>query len=175
VYAIGDSLTFEGEYLAKLQALLGNAYCVVNKGVSGNKTSDMLARFSADIKPDGRYVVIWGGVNSVDADVSAASIESDLQDMYDLAHGMGQKVVAVNITPTKTSIYWTSARQVVMDAVNSWIAGSNADYKIDMYSLLESSPGSDTLAAAYDSGDHLHLSTAGYNLVGTTVRNGVIW
>lgn len=135
----------------------------------------MLARFSTDVLSDGDYVIVWGGINSVRADVSAASIISDLQDMYDVAHAMGMIVIAVNISPFKTSIYWTSGRQAVLDTVNSWISTSDADYKIDVYSPLESSSSSDTLLSAYDSGDHLHLSAYGYSLVGDIIYNSVNW
>ncbi len=175
MYSIGDSLTYDGQYIGKLQGNLNDRYRIFNKGVNGNTTAQMLTRFATDILSTGKYVVIWGGVNSVRTDVSAASIESDLQAMYDAAHGMGQTVVAINITPIKTSAYWTSGRQTVLDAVNAWIMASDADYKIDAYSLLESSAGSDTLLSAYDSGDHLHLSTAGYNAVADKIYNHVAW
>lgn len=135
----------------------------------------MLARFSTDVLPTGKYVIIWGGINSVRADISASSIESDLQAMYDAAHAMGMKVVAVNIAPFNTSIYWTSGRQTVLDTVNAWIASSDADYKVDVYSLLESYAGSDTLLSSYDSGDHLHLSIIGYNVVAVKIYNDVTW
>lgn len=175
MYSIGDSLTYDGRYISKLQGNLNDRYRILNKGINGNTTAQMLARFATDILPTGKYVIIWGGVNSVRADVSAASIESDLQAMYDAAHVMGLVIVAINITPIKTSIYWTSGRQTVLDAVNAWVMASDADYKIDAYSLLESSAGSDTLLSAYDSGDHLHLSAAGYNAVADNIYNHVVW
>ena len=140
----------------------------------------MQARFATDVlsKDNVKYVVIWGGVNSVRADVSAASIESELQAMYTAAHNKGIKVVAVNIAPFKNfniAPIWTTTRQTVLDAVNAWIAGSAADvdYKIDVYTLLQGA--SQALNATYDGGDHLHLSTAGYNAVATAIYNNVVW
>jgi lysophospholipase L1-like esterase len=178
VKAMGDSLTYAGTYEAQLLSLLGSLWTVTNNGIGGNTTTQMLARFSADCLTGGaEYIVIWGGVNDVLTGVAAATIESNLQAMYTAAQASGKTVVSINISPCKNFATWDAGKQTVLDAVNTWIAGTatGIDYKIDAYTLLEDPGAADTLLAAYDSGDHLHLTATGYNLVGTTVYNGVTW
>jgi lysophospholipase L1-like esterase len=178
IRTIGDSLTSYNIYQKQVALLLAGFWKTINNGVSGNTTSQMLARFQSDIiNPlDSKYVIIWAGVNDVRYDVAVGTVESNLQAMYTAAHDAGIKVISVNISPFKgfTGDYpWTSDRQVALDLINTWIASTaiNVDYKIDVYSVLEDPNIADTLLAAYSS-DGLHLSTDGYNLVGTTIVNG---
>lgn len=174
IYMIGDSLTWNGTVQSKLKTLLGNYWAVTNFGIPANTTTLMLARFNVDIvsKRDAEYAIIWGGIVDVINDVSAATIESNLQDMYTAAHNAGMKVIAVKIAPNNGI---TAPRQAVLDAVNAWISSTatNVDYIVDAYTVLEDPNNLDNLLAAYDSGDHLHLSTAGYEAVGTAIYNAV--
>jgi len=175
VYCFGDSLTYGyptyNRYETTLLGLLGTGWSTVNKGIIGDTTTGMLARFNADVlshHPD--WVIIWGGVNDARASVSAASIESNLQSMYSQAHNAGIKVVAVNIAPFKAN-QWSSSKQTVVDTVNGWIAntGTGIDFRVDVYSVLENPNNPDCLLSAYDSGDNLHLANAGYDKVAETI------
>jgi len=179
VYCLGDSLTANPTYPGKLATLLGTPWAVRNFGISGNTTTDMAARIDAHCLQagDGEYIVILGGINDVALDVAAVTIEANLQAMYDAASASGFTVIACTITPFKTSPYWSSDRQTVLDAVNTWIlnTATNVDYRVDAYSVMEDPGAADALLAAYDSGDHLHLSTAGYELLGTTIHAALTW
>jgi lysophospholipase L1-like esterase len=174
----GDSLTSDGTYVDKVISLLGNTWYKNNRGTGGETTAQMLASFGRQvIMYDAPYVVIWGGINDITDDVAAVDIETNLQAMYTAAHNAGIKVVAVTISPFKGHGDWTAGRQVELDAVNTWINGAaiNIDYIIDAFALLEDPGTPDTLLAAYDSGDHLHLSTAGYELIGQNIYDDVVW
>ena len=73
---IGDSITWQWgrEGVGHPEFFSTNDY--VNKGISGNKTGDMLARFKADVVDlDPHCVVIEGGTN----DIAASSAESILE------------------------------------------------------------------------------------------------
>ncbi len=179
VYCMGDSLTAYGYYPSSLDTLLGDGWQVINHGISGHLTSQMLSRFTADvITPGGaEYVVILGGIGDIVNGVSAATIESNLQAMYTAAHNAGIAVVAVTVLPWKGFVSWTAPLQAVTDAVNAWIlaTATNCDYKIDAYTALEDPGAADTLLAAYDSGDHVHLSVAGYNVLADEIYNGSTW
>jgi len=180
IYTLGNSLTHDGRYQTQLNTLLGVGWIVNNEGVAGNTTTDMLARFTTDILTPGNceYLIIWAGINDVNSGaVSAATIEANLQTMYTTAYNAGIKVVAVLISPYKTHTGWTSDKQVTLDAVNTWITTTaiNLDCIIDVYSLLEDGSNPDCLLPAYDSGDGLHLSAAGYTTVGTAAYRGVSW
>lgn len=177
-YCFGDSLSIDGRYDVQLQTELGATWTVISAGVGGNTTTQMVARLATDVTNagDAEYVVVLGGINDVLADVAAATIETNLQTIYTAIAAAGAKVVAVTITPFKTHASWTAGRQTVVDTVNTWIlnTATDVDYAIDGYDALEEGT-TDTLQAAYDSGDHLHLSTAGYAALGTAIYNGATW
>lgn len=178
VYCFGDSLSVDGTYDTQLQASLGSTWVVRSAGVGGNLTSDMATRLDTHVLQagDAAYVIVLGGINDVLNDVAAATIETNLQTIYTAIATAGAKVVAVTITPFKTHASWTSDRQTVVDTVNTWIlnTASDVDYAIDGYDALEEGT-TDTLAAAYDNGDHLHLSTAGYAALGTAIYGAATW
>jgi lysophospholipase L1-like esterase len=181
VMCVGDSISNGAlgvGYQNKLRKLLGDGYATVDLGVSGNTTAQMRARFAqhlASFAP--AYTVVLGGVNDLMTSRTAEQIEADLQAMYTAAHNTGSKVVAVTMTPWKTSANWSEARQAATDAVNAWIlaTATDVDYRIDAYTALEDPGAPDALLAANDSGDHLHPSATGYTLLGTTIYNGVTW
>ena len=183
VYCIGDSLTYgypvQNAYEDELGACLGTHRTVVNKGHGGNTTSQMLDRFDDDVLAyDPDVVIIWGGINDVaGVGSTAAHVESNLQAMYSKAHEAGVRVIAVSISPFKGASVWSEAKQAVLDEVNNWIASTarDVDDRIDVYSELEDPANSDTLLPAYDSGDHVHLALAGYQLVGDTIYKGATW
>jgi len=181
VYTIGDSQTARGLFQNRLTELLGSCWATDNKGIPGNTASQMSARFSAEVLQamDAEYVVIWGGVNDIiqHPSITVSEIETSLQSMFTAAHCAGIKVISVSIPPFKGYALWTSAMQSTADEVNFWIASTatNIDFKIDAYSLLEDPNAPDQLASAFDSGDHLHLSVAGYNAVAEAIHSGTTW
>lgn len=175
VYCMGDSLTEAGVYETELMALLGSGWLTINLGKSGDSTSDMLARFQADVidRGDADYVLIWGGV--VDLIFSnAEDTETNLQAMYTIAHNAGIKVVAINIIPLNDI---SASKKLKLLAINSWIQDSaiNVDYVADAYTAIEDPHNPGNILPAYDSGDHVHLSNAGYAVVAETIYNAVTW
>lgn len=173
ISAMGDSLTAEGTYVAQLVETLGSYWTVENKGIGGHATSSMLSRFTTDVtdNPNIEYVIIWGGINDINSGVSAATTKMNLQAMYDAAHLVGIKVIAVNIAPDKGSGNWTAARQIVKEEVNAWMKdeATNVDYLIDAYAALGDPEDLAALLLIYDGGDNIHLSKLGYELVGKLV------
>ena len=86
---IGDSITWQWgrEGVGHPEFFSTNDY--VNKGISGNKTGDMLARFKADVVDlDPHCVVIEGGTN----DIAASSAESILERIKKMAKMAVEKV-----------------------------------------------------------------------------------
>ncbi len=112
IVAIGDSITQFGGYLRYIDAVLAQQ-CpelkippIVNKGISGQKAEDLVARFEKDVvalKP--AYVTICVGINDVwhrlgqphDEKVLAA-YKANVAKMVDLAQKAGIKVIL--LTPT---------------------------------------------------------------------------
>lgn len=178
IYCIGDSLTAMGMYTSALQALLSSingGFHVVNRGISGDVTSGMIGRFAVDVSApqDASYIIIYGGINDACSDATAASIEANLQTLYTTAHATGAKVIAVTLTPFKGNVQWTSARQSVVDSVNTWIRSSTpsgVDYKVDAWSVLVDPSNANQLLPAYDDTSHLHISAAG----GTALASAIV-
>jgi lysophospholipase L1-like esterase len=99
VVFIGDSIT---DYWQLAQAFPGQPY--VNRGISGQTTSQMVARMFPDVialKP--AAVVILAGTNDISratGAVTAEMVEFNLQAMSQLATANGVKVVLCSILPT---------------------------------------------------------------------------
>lgn len=102
----------------------------VNRGISGQTTSQMLARFRQDvIELNPKVVVILGGTNDIAAGTAPRQIEDNLAMMGDLAKAHGIKVVFASILPV--SDYHKDAdpryemtknhSPATIDAVNKWI------------------------------------------------------
>ena len=183
IYSMGDSLTEDGTYISKMENLLGSSWNINNKGIWGQNTTQMLARFTTDVITPGNaeYVIVWAGVNDIGGGATASTIESNLQAMYDMAHNAGIKVVAVNIAPFNPACTaWPGGCPQAfstLDTVNTWIASSarNVDYRIDEYSVVVDPSNPYTLLPAYSAPGGLHMITAGYEAVGTTIYNNATW
>ncbi len=175
IYCMGDSLTEAGVYETELMTLLGSGWSTINLGRSGDKTSDMLARFQADVinRGDADYVLIWGGVVDVYTSTTGDT-ETNLQAMYTMAHTAGIKVVAVNITPLNDV---STPNKIKLLEINSWIQATaiNVDYVADAYTAIEDPDNPGNILPVYDSGDHVHLSNAGYAVVAEAIYNAVTW
>jgi lysophospholipase L1-like esterase len=175
IYCMGDSLTEAGVYETELMALLGSDWLTINLGRSGDKTSDMFARFQADVidSGDADYVLIWGGVVDLFSPTEEDT-ETNLQAMYTMAHNVGIKVVAVNIIPLNDI---TAPKKMKLLEINSWIQDTaiNVDYVADVYTAMEDPDNPGKILPIYDSGDHVHLSNAGYAVVAETIYNAVTW
>jgi lysophospholipase L1-like esterase len=94
--------------------------------------------------------------------------------MYTMAHNAGIKVVAVTITPQNDQ---SEDNKLKILAINSWIqyTAINVDYVADAYTAVDDPGNPGNILPAYDSGDHVHLSDAGYAVVAATIYNAVTW
>ena len=76
----------------------GNNY--VDRGVSGQNTTQMLARFQKDIvNLNPKVVVIMGGTNDLAQGVSKQQILANIKAMAEMAEAAGIKVVLCSVTP----------------------------------------------------------------------------
>jgi acyl-CoA thioesterase-1 len=141
---------------------------VLNRGVSGERSDQMRARFSRDVlRAAPHVVVIVAGVNDVYQGRSAESIERELESMYDAARAATILVVAGTILPYNSATRDENAR---MHAVNTWIRAYAARHPdtamCDTRAAVASAAGGDTLAV---SPDGLHPSPDGYKLMAITL------
>jgi lysophospholipase L1-like esterase len=158
---------------------------VVNLGISGNRLlsdsacyGDALARrFDRDVlgRPGVKTAILLIGINDInfaampprnglDCDaphtsVTSADLIAGYQRVIALARHGGVKVFGATLTPASLPAERESTRL----AVNQWIRASHAfDGVVDFDAALRDRGQPDRLQRAFDSGDHIHPSDAGY-------------
>jgi lysophospholipase L1-like esterase len=136
-------------------------WAVLNRGINGERSDQIGARFARDAAlPQPAVVVIIAGVNDVYQGRSAASVERELEAMYHAARAAKIVVVAGSIIPFNTATADQNAR---MHLVNDWIrayATSHAGVVFCDTRAAAAAPGQpDRLVS---SPDDLHPSPDGY-------------
>ena len=135
---------------------------VLNRGVNGERTDQIRARFARDaVQPKPAAVVVIAGVNDVYQGRSAEAAERELEAIYDAARAAKIVVVAGSIMPFNVATADQNAR---MHAINDWIrsyaAGHAAGVVFCDTRAAVAAPGQpDRLMS---SPDDLHPSPDGY-------------
>ncbi|MEV5595818.1 SGNH/GDSL hydrolase family protein [Streptomyces sp. NPDC052496] len=180
------------DVLAERFAATGHPRSVLNQGIGGNRvTADStwagekgVARFRHDVlgEPDVGTVIVLEGINDIGAsawpdwpdgpapDVSVAQLIKGHRELIRQAHAAGVKAVGATVTPFKGAAYYSERGEAKRDALNEWIRTSGEyDEVVDLDRTLADPADRDRLAPAYDSGDHLHPSDAGYRAMAEAV------
>lgn len=165
---------------------------VSNQGIGGNHLltdglgPNALARFDRDVlAPAGvRSLIVFEGVNDLggltrNGEVAPAEhaalvqrILSAYQQIIARAHAHGIQVIGATITPYVGSDYYHPGPQNEADrqAVNQWIrTPGHFDAVIDFDKVVSDPAQPGRLLPAYDCGDHLHPSPAGYQAMGDAI------
>jgi lysophospholipase L1-like esterase len=134
---------------------------VLNRGVNGERSDQIAARFDRDVVAAApAIVVIIAGVNDVYQGGSVDHVTAQLDGMYGRAIHAGIRVVAGTIIPYNTA---TANQNAAMHAINRWIAQRAAEDPPLAFADTRgavAAPGlPDRLA---DTPDQLHPSAAGY-------------
>jgi lysophospholipase L1-like esterase len=166
---------------------------VSNQGIGGNHLlidglgPNALARFDHDVlAPAGaRWLIVFEGTNDIGGLVRTG-VESTPADHANLvdrmigayrqiierAHAHDLMVIGATITPDGGSFYNRPGSPSEADrlAVNAWIrAAGHFDAVVDFDKVVQDPSQPDRLLPAFDCGDHLHPSPAGYNAMGEAV------
>jgi lysophospholipase L1-like esterase len=166
VVALGDSLTAgiagtPGNYPAVLATLLPSSWEVVNRGIPGNTTVDMLGRFDSDVTPlSPQYVIVLAGINDDLLGQIPSQIEGHLSALYQDTVAIGATPIPVTLPPFGHFSEWTTAIEATRVAVNAWIRQQPYVY-VDAAWALADPANEEDLGSAYDAGDGIHLSPAG--------------
>jgi lysophospholipase L1-like esterase len=165
---------------------------VSNQGIGGNHLltdglgPNVLARFDRDVlAPAGvEWLIVFEGVNDLgglarEGEVSQAQhtvlvqrVLGAYQQIVMRAHAHGLRVIGATITPYVGSAYYHPGPLSEADrqAVNKWIRASGSfDAVIDFDSVVRDPQHPEQLLPAYDCGDHLHPSPAGYKAMGDAI------
>jgi lysophospholipase L1-like esterase len=154
---------------------------VLNQGIGGNAVVSgglgptAMARFQRDVLEQRgvRWLIVLEGVNDIggssDAGV-ADRIIAAFQGFVDSAHAQGLLVYGVPILPFAGSQYDSPDHEAARQAVNAWLrASGHFDAVLDLEVAVADPQYPAQLLPAYDSGDHLHLSVAGYQAMADAI------
>lgn len=165
---------------------------VVNKGIGGNHLltdglgPNVLARFDRDVlAPAGvHWLIVFEGVNDLGGlardgevpqsqhDALVKRVIAAYEQIIVRAHAHGIRVIGATITPYVGSNYYHPGPMSEADreAVNAWIrTPSHFDAVVDFDKVVRNPQSPDRLLPAFDCGDHLHPSPAGYKAMGEAV------
>jgi lysophospholipase L1-like esterase len=165
---------------------------VLNEGIGGNHLltdglgPNALARFDRDVLAQASVgsLIVLEGVNDLgglarNGEVSPAEHSAEVhrivaayQQIVARAHAHGIKVIGGTILPYGGSDYYNPGPLSEADrvAVNAWIrATGHFDAVVDFDKVMRDPNHLERLLPAYDGGDHLHPSPAGYRAMGEAI------
>jgi len=165
---------------------------VSNQGIGGNHLltdglgPNVLARFDRDVlAPTAvKWVIVFEGVNdlggiAIHGEVTPADhaafvqrVLAAYQQIIARAHSHGLRVYGATITPYVGSDYYHPGPLSEADrqTVNQWIrAAGHFDAVVDFDAVVRDPQHPDRLLPAFDCGDHLHPSPAGYKVMGESI------
>jgi lysophospholipase L1-like esterase len=170
----------------RLQAQAGtHNLAVLNQGIGGNHLltdglgPNALSRLDHDVisQPGIRYLIVFEGINDVgmlargadatqkDHDTLVHRMTAAYDQIMARAHTSGIKVIGATLTPFVGSDYYypTPENEADRRAVNDWIRNpAHFDAVIDFDKIVRDPRHPERLLPAFDCGDHLHPSPAGY-------------
>jgi lysophospholipase L1-like esterase len=172
VVFMGDSIT-EGWGRAPVSIFQNPLY--VNRGISGQTTSQMLLRFRPDVldlHPD--TVVILGGTNDIAGNTGPAtleSIEGNIASMAELANAHKIRVIISSVLPA-ADYSWRPGKEPApkIRIINHWLQEycTQHDFTyLDYYTSLATPEGG--MRPEY-SKDGVHPTPAGYEIMNALVQ-----
>lgn len=176
VVFIGDSIT-ESWQTHFAEFFPGKPY--VGRGISGQTTGQVLARFQQDViafKP--AVVVILAGTNDIAQNggpVTLEMIEDNLASMADIARAHQIRVVLSSVLPVldypwRKGLHPAPKIAELNRWMKSYVAKSGAVY-LDYYSAMVDSAGG---LRAELTGDGVHPNLAGYRVMAPLAENAIV-
>lgn len=159
---------------------------VLNQGISGNRLlrpnagANMLARFDRDAlgQTGVTDIVLLIGINDIGngsikpgEEVTAAQVIHGLSQLRDRAHAHGVRIHAGTLLPYEGAKYFRPDGEVLRQAVNEWLRSPAAGFDglVDFDKGMRDPAHPARLLPAYDIGDRLHPSEAGYEAMAKLV------
>jgi lysophospholipase L1-like esterase len=174
----------------------GTRFGVVNHGISGNQVladgagQSALARFDRDVLsvPGASHVIVFEGVNDLglgyaklDGPLAAVMPPPAVKPTRELmiagyrqliarAHSKGLKIYGATIAPYEGAAYYSAEGNAVRQSINDWIRTSKEfDGVLDFDAAFRDPAKPTQMREAFQSGDHLHGSDAGYKAVAESI------
>lgn len=166
---------------------------IVNEGIGGNTVTRAVQpgpdstpgveRFDRDVLSHAGVtdVIVFMGTNDIRREASASQVIAGLQNIAQRARARGLKVIGVtivprhNVAPSGTYTGWNTAKTVIRNQVNQWIRTTRVfDDVIDFDRVVRDPADPNLLYPAFNCGDGIHPSPAGYFQMGKSVDLDVI-
>jgi acyl-CoA thioesterase I len=150
----------------------------VNRGISGQTTTQMLVRFRQDVielKP--KVVVVLAGTNDIAENTGKMTLEEtegNVASMSELARANGIRVVLCSVLPA-SDFRWHPGLEPApkIRALNEWMrgyAGKNGFVYVDYYSHMVNGEGG---LKSELSPDGVHPNAAGYAIMAPLAEAGI--
>lgn len=163
---MGDSLTQGGKatvyadgFTAKIRADYPGD--VLSAGAPSAVSADWVSNIESMKMMTPKRVFIMLGTNDIGGAIALATYQANMSSIIASLESIGTNVVLVSIPPRNSATVATW---------NAWLAGLGKPY-VDVYTPLASGI---ALNATYDSGDGIHLSTAGHAVVYDTIKAAIV-
>jgi lysophospholipase L1-like esterase len=171
----------------------GGHKAIVNEGIGGNTVTRANLSAAADSTPGTERfdrdvlghrgvtdVVVFMGTNDIRRGAPAKQVIAGLQDIADRIRARGFRAIGVTViprhtvAPSGTNTGWDAAKTAVRNDVNRWIRTTPAfDAVLDFDKVVRDPADHDVLYPAFNCGDGIHPSPAGYRQMGKSVDLGV--
>jgi lysophospholipase L1-like esterase len=165
---------------------------VVNEGIGGNTISGKvepaadstpgLERFERDVLSHAgvSHVVLFMGTNDIRREASAAQVIDGMKTIAARVKAKGMKIIGATIiprhyrAPEPGNTGWSQGKTQIRNEVNAWIRKRGSfDAVLDFDKVVRSTSDQDLLNPAYNCGDGIHPSPAGYFQMGKAVDLGL--
>ncbi len=165
---VGDSVTAgfadPDNWPYHLKTRLGGDWEIINHGVGGATTADMLARIDAVLELNPHFVIIMGGINDLGSGVPLETTKENVAAMGTRVESYGAVPVVCTVTPTSNHF-------VKQDELNTWIteyARVHGYPLIDFYAVINNvlNPGFSDPALVFDG---THPNSTGYAAMGNAI------
>jgi lysophospholipase L1-like esterase len=165
---------------------------VLNQGIGGNRLfsgglgPNALSRIDSDViaQAGARYLIVLEGINDIgvlthsdevpaaDHDALVRRIIAAYQQIIVRAHTHNIRVIGATLLPFAGSDFYHPGptNEAARQAVNAWIrTPGNFDAVMDFDKITRDPEHRERLLPAFDSGDHLHPSPAGFAAMANAV------
>jgi lysophospholipase L1-like esterase len=172
---------------------LGGLKAMINEGIGGNTISREGLAPPADTTPGMERldrdvlshhgvtdVLLFMGTNDIRRGAAAAQVIAAMTSIVQRVKARGIRVIGVtiiprhNVAPTGTNTGWNPAKTKIRNEVNRWIRTKGSfDNIIDFDQVARDPANPDLMRPAFNCGDGIHPSPAGYYVMGKSVDLGL--
>jgi lysophospholipase L1-like esterase len=173
---IGNSIT---EFWERENPSFFSSNNYLCKGIAGQRTDEMLARFDKDIvawKPS--IAVIMGGINDIAQNKTIEQIRDNIAAMATKAKQNNIKPIICSATPI-SGIPWntsiTNAPQLVvnLNILLKQYADDNGIEWVDYHTLLKDTENGLAVQYRANGNDLVHFSKSAYDVMGPAIKNAI--